>query len=274
MIRPDRKTAAGIALGLLIAAGLTAGLRPAPPADDPALIPLLDALSKKIDSYPDLDRWEAVSTTIRTRMNKSWEPEKITRIRKTVRVEGQDRQETVLEASETEKGITRDITAKMSKTYEDRARKEREEKASHKDTKSKDGDRRAITLTKKDFAPFGPGERTGYEFKRLEDAVVEGLPAMVIETHAKVRKTENIEGRYYFDRDTLDVLKVDLQPSKTPAFVKFVEMEVEFMPVQGALAMKRTRIKVHAGFLFKIIRLVIEEEYSDFRFLTAPVASS
>jgi hypothetical protein len=273
MMCSDHKKAAGLVVGILFATGLLPRLFSLTSADDPSLISLLDAVARKIDSYPDLDRWEAVTVTTRTRMDKSWAPEKITRIRKSVRVEGQDRQEKVLEATEIEKGVTRDITDKTVKAYEERARKERAENASRKAPKAGDGGRRTITLTKKDFAPFGPGERSGYDFKRLEDAVVDGIPACVIETRAKVRKTENIEGRYFFARDTLDILKVDLQPSKNPMFVKLVEMEVEFLPGQGGLAMKRTKVKVYAGFLFKTIRLVIEEEYSDFRFLPALTGS-
>ena len=255
--------------GLLLAAGLTAGPWISLSGDDPSLAPLLDAVARKIEAYPDFDRWEAVTLTTRSRMDKSWAPEKVTRIRKSVRVEGQDRRETVLEASETEKGITRDITDKMARFYEERARKEQEEKVSRKNPKPKDDGRRTITLTKRDFAPFGPAERAGYEFRRLEDTDMDGVPVVVIETRAKTRNPENTEGKYFFARDTLDVLKVDLQPSKNPAFVKQVEMEVEFLPAGGAPAMKRMKLKVHAGFLFKVVRLVIIEEYTDFRFLPA-----
>lgn len=128
---------------------------------------------------------------------------------------------------------------------------------------------RAITLTKKDFLPFEPGERPGYEFRRLENTVMDGIPACVIETRAKIRKSENIEGTYYFDRDTMDILKVDFQPSRNSAFVMEIEMEVEFVPSPGAPAMKWTRLKVHAGFLIKTVRLIIEEEYADFHYLPA-----
>ncbi|MHB8094339.1 MAG: hypothetical protein ACYDH0_05290 [Candidatus Aminicenantales bacterium] len=264
----NARKAAVLFLGGLLAASLAAGPYPLSSASDPSLDSLLDAAAGKMDSYPDLDRWEAVTVTTRSRMDKSWEPEKITRIKKSVHVEGQDRRESVLEAVEIEKGVIRDITERMARTYEERARKEREERASGKISKAGD-DRRAITLTKRDFLPFAPGERSGYEFRRLEDAIVEGIPACVIETRAKIRKPENTEGKYYFALDTMDILKVDLQPSRNPAFVKEIEMEVEFIPSQGAPAMKRTRLKVHAGFLFKTVRLIIEEEYADFRFLPA-----
>jgi hypothetical protein len=264
-----RNKAAGFLLGVWLAAGLTARPAPLSPAEDPSLTALLDAAAGKMESYPDLDRWEAVTVTTRSRMDKSWEPEKVTRIKKSVHVEGQDRRESVLEAFEIEKGVTRDITERMVRTYEERARKEREERASGKSSKAGDGNRRAITLTKKDFLPFEPGERSGYEFRRLEDTVIEGIPACVIETRAKIRKPENTQGKYYFTQDTMDILKVDLQPSRNPAFVKEIEMEVEFLPSHGAPAMKRTRLKVHAGFLFKTVRLIIEEEYADFHFLPA-----
>jgi len=266
--QPRHKTA-GFLLGVWLATVLTAGPAPLSPAEDPILAALLDAAAGKMESYPDFDRWEAITVTTRSRMDKSWEPEKITRIKKNVHVEGQDRQESVLEAFEIEQGVTRDITERMVRTYEERARKEREERASGKASKAGDGDRRAITLTKNDFLPFEPGQRSGYEFRRLEDAVVEGIPACIIETRAKIRKPENIEGTYYFDRETMDILKVDLQPSRNPAFVKEIEMEVEFVRSQGAPAMKRTRLKVHAGFLFKTVRLIVEEEYADFHFLPA-----
>jgi hypothetical protein len=273
MYRPDRKTITGFFCGLLLAAGLAAGPCPSSSGDDPSLVSLLDAVARKIDSYPDFDRWEAVTLTTRSRMDKSWEPEKVTRIRKSVHVDGRDRQEKVLEASETEKGVTRDITDKMARFYEERARKEREERESGKNAKPGDDGRKAITLTKKDFAPFGPEERSGYDFRRLEDTDMDGVPAVVIETRAKTRKPENVEGKYFFARDTMDVLKVELKPSKNPAFVKLAEMDVEFMPGQGEPAMKRTRLKVHAGFLFKVVRLIIIEEYTDFRFLPAAPAA-
>lgn len=232
---------------------------------DPELDALLDALSARIDSYSDLKNWRAAVRSSVTEMDKNWKPEKTTVVRKiTTFVEGRSREE-ILEVLETEKGTTKDITETYIREAEERRRKAEERRRDSARDRERSGGRRDMSVA--DLAPFSRENRIKYSFSFLPDAEVSGRPARVLSAEARVKDSEVFEGRYYIDKETLDVLRVEIRPSKNPRFVKHLEMDIRFQPGIGSLALKASHMKIHAGFLLKTMRLVVEEEYTDFEIL-------
>ena len=232
---------------------------------DPELDALLDALSARIDSYSDLKNWRAAVRSSVTEMDKNWNPEKTTVVRKITTVTEGRSQDEILEVLETKKGVTRDIRERYVREAEERRRKAEERRsASTRDGEGSGGRRE---LGKDDLAPFSLERRKNFRFSFLPDDEVSGRPVRVVSAEARVKDSEVFEGRYYIDRETLDVLRVELRPSKNPRFVKHLEMDIHFQPGIGSLALKASHMKIHAGFLLKTMRLAVEEEYTDFEIL-------
>ncbi len=223
------------------------------PSDDTSdLSAILDAVARKVRTYSNFENWETMVVSIRTRMNRHWQPVKTTRIIKHLRISGESTLENILEAWETEDGVTQDITAevrrKSSKKPQDRKGRIRE-------------------IAKEDLVPFDGEHRGAYTFRRQADTQMDGIPALVIETRALSADSDLWEGTYIIAKDTFDILKITLKPSRRPIFVRNMEAEMEFRPGSEGIIPKILRFKVHAGFLIKSIRMTVVEEYRDFRFL-------
>jgi len=252
------KTTAVLSAVLILTAFLSAapGGRSHTGSPDPGLADFLDALSSRIEAYSDLKNWRAAVRSSVTEMDKNWRPEKVRVVRKiTTVVEGRSREE-ILEVLETEKGTTRDITKAYIREAEDRRRKAEERRRKTNTDAESSGGRRELGVG--DLAPFSRENRSNYVFSFLPDVVISGRSARVLSAESKVRDPERFEGRYTIDRETLDVLRVELRPSKNPRFVKHLEMDIRFQPGIGSLALKASHMKIHAGFLLKTMRLVVE----------------
>lgn len=226
---------------------------------------ILENISKRIASYPDFEKWQALVVSTYINADKSWQPEKTRRVKKLLTVNGQVRDEEILEAVEIEKGQTKDITEEYRRQRLERLKKLREEAEKSKES----GEKSAIKnqLTKDDLIPFTENKKGLYTFRLLGEEVLGGEKVYVIEAKAKVKKDNLFEGRYYISQRTYDPLRLVLQPSKNPAFVKEFQVEIDLEPWKDKLVLKKSRIKVFGGFLFKSVRLLIEEDYSDFKII-------
>lgn len=266
------KTAAALSAALILAGFLSAAPEVRSHAEnlDHDWEDFLDALSTHIDSYSDLKNWRAAVRSSVTEMDKHWRPEKVRVVRKiTTVVDGRSREE-ILEVLETEKGTTRDITKVYILEADERRRKAEERQRNPDRDGDSSGGRRELGVG--DLAPFSRENRKNFRFSFLPDVEVSGRPVRVLSADARIKDSEVFEGRYYIDKETLDVLRVELRPSKNPRFVKHLEMDIFFQPGIGSLALKASHMKIHAGFLLKTMRLVVEEEYTDFEILD-PAAS-
>jgi hypothetical protein len=77
-----------------------------------------------------------------------------------------------------------------------------------------------------------------------------------------------MEGLYYIDRRTFDVLQVEVHFSKNPKMVKRFEMEARFTVLpEGHLVLERSLVRLHVGLVVKSIRMEIQEEYRDYKIL-------
>ncbi len=116
---------------------------------------------------------------------------------------------------------------------------------------------------------FSEEKRINYNFIKLEDSYIDGKPVYVIESKAKIRNAKLWEGKYYIDKDSFDVLKVNIKPSKNPKFVKELEMEMSFQVLsQGYFVLKKSRMKINGGIFIKHIRMTVEEEYSNYEIIS------
>ena len=250
--------------GGLGSAGTPAGI--GQPRDND-LNALLDKITGRISSYPELKYWKASVTSVLTEMEKTWKPKKVTSVLKTVRIADKERSEEILRAEETEKSATRDVTQKYVRESRERRleakRREEERKREGRGAESEEKNHRS--LDSDDLLPFSEINRPQYAFTRLEDEALDGHPVYVLQSQAKVKSERLWEGRYYISQDGHDVLKVALTLSKNPKFVKELAVEVEFQVLpSGYFVLKRSRMKVDAGMFIKHVRMVIEEEYTDF----------
>lgn len=231
-------------------------------ANSQLLREILSQVSKRIASYPDFEKWQALVVSTYINADKNWQPEKTRRVKKLLKVNGRIREEEILEAVEIEKGQTRDITEEYRRQRLERLKKLREEAEKANQSGEKSTPRQ---LTKDDLIPFTEKKKDLYTFSFLGEEILNGEKVYVIEARAKVKKEDLFEGRYYLSQKTYDPLRLVVHPAKNPSLVKEFQVEVDLEPWQDGLVLKKSRIKVFGGFLVKFVRLLIEEDYSDFK---------
>jgi hypothetical protein len=230
-------------------------------AQDKELVPLLDKIGSRIESYPKDKNWKATCVTKESKMSKQWQPEETRTTKSIVKVlNGQQSQE-VLEAIELKDGKTKDVTKETAKQVEEQNEKMKNSAAKEKD-KKKEGDGLS------DLFPFTKNKREKYNFKKCDETILDGAPVFLIEALAKEKDEKLLEGKYYVDQKTYDVLKIQVKPSKFPKLVDEIEMEMGFKVLpEGVLVMKNTKMKGSAGMLGMHMRMLAEAEYSDFQIL-------
>lgn len=237
---------------------------------------ILDRTAARVSSYPELKNWKASVVSVQTEMDKNWKPKKVIRVLKAVRVRDMERNEDVLRAEETEKGVTKEVTAKYVRELAERQREAKKREDERKRDVRADEDRkqrRSFNLD--DLIPFSEKNRAKYAFSRLEDEMLDGRPVFVLRSSAKVPSEALWEGQYFISQDNYDVLKVILRPAENPKFVKKFTADVQFQVLPtGYFVMRKSRVEVDAGMVLKHVRMLIEEDYSEFEVFDVPAARS
>jgi hypothetical protein len=259
---------------LATAAALYLSLAPAgarSQAGETDLTSVLDKAAEKAASYAPLEYWRATVKTVQTKVDKNWKPEKVTTINRIITIRKDDYDEQILKAEEVEKGRTKDITEKYVKDSRERLEKRRRREAERKAKGRADkDDENGREMTLKEFLPFETARRADFEFSRLPDAALDGRTALVVEVRARVKDEKNWEGTYFIAADSYDLLKVVLRPSKNPKFVKELEMEMTLMVLAGNhLVLRSSRARINGGIFIKHIRMISEDEYSDYEILSS-----
>lgn len=260
----------GLMLSLMGLSLLAAGADVQDPAATDALAPLLDGIAARVAAYVPLESWRATVESVQTKVDKRGTPEKVTTIRRVVTVRNDDYDEEVLKAEETEKGRTRDVTAEYAKDSRERIDKRRREAAERQaEGKASSGeDDKSLELSLTEFLPFDAARRGAFDFVRLPDADVDGVPALVLAVKARVPDEKNWEGTYFVGPERFDILKAVLRPSKNPRFVKELEMEMTLTVLPGGhLVLRSSRARINAGMFLKRVRMVSEDAYSGYEVL-------
>lgn len=260
---------------LVLMLGVVASLHFPNSAQDAELMLLIERVSKQMDLHPEYNSWKALVVSTTTKMDKYWRPQKVTFVKKIVKVVNNKETEEILEALETEKGKTKDITEKYTKEARKEREKDKKKERERKLKGEKEKDKRSLELTGEDIFPFSEEKRINYNFLILEDSYIEKRPVYVLESRAKIKNEKLYEGKYYICKDSFDVVKVDLKPSKNPKYVKEFEMEMSFEVLpQGYFVLRKSMVRINGGIFIKRIRMTVEEEYSDYEILTLEKAEN
>jgi len=278
MIRPSalfRKTPAFLrAVGILAVIGL-AGLAgqssaqapsasPSSSSSSPEALALVEGISRRIASYPELGSWQARALSTTSRMTADWKPKSTVRSEKIVSMERGLWSEEILNATETEDGRTRDVTAKLRAEARERAEKQRRSTENERNDDQRRRGRRSLDIARDEVLPFGPDKRDSYDFALDGTADLDGTAVIVLRSRSHVRSEEKFEGLYFVDPATHDVVRAELTIAKKPGPLKRMEMEVDFRVLPGGhQVMKKAVMRIHVGLIVKNIRIEAVETYSD-----------
>jgi hypothetical protein len=266
--------------------GLSAA-RPSPQslgADEAA--ELVAKVGERLASYPKLESWQARALSTTSYMNSAWKPTKTTTVEKIVTIDGRRRSEDILKAVETERGRTRDVTEKMRaearERVESRQRPSDDPGSGHgrleglprednprednprADAERSSSRRRGPNMSADELLPFGPDARSGYDFTIKGASSLDGTPVIVLQSRSRVRSQDKLEGLYYIDPTTYDVLRAELTMAKKPAPLKRMEAEAEFAVLpSGHQVLTRAVMRMHVGLIVKNIRFEGVETYTD-----------
>ncbi len=264
------------------ASGLSATRQSVQSADETT--ELVVKVGERLASYPKLESWQAKAVSTNSYMNSAWKPTKTTTLEKLVTIDGRRRSEEILKAVETEGGRTRDVTEKMRAEARERAESRqrpsddpgsghgRPESDPSEGNPRGDGERsssrrrRGPNLSPDEILPFGPASRSGYDFTVKGPSSLNGAPVIVLQSRSRVRSQDKLEGLYYIDPETYDVLRAELTMAKKPAALKSMQAEVEFAVLPGGhQVMTRAAMRMHVGLVVKNIRFEGVEIYTGHR---------
>lgn len=227
---------------------------------------LIDKVAMRQDLYPEYHSWEASVVLTETEMDKDWQPQKVTVIKKIVKVVNDEETEEVLQILETEKGVTKDITEKYIRKAEKEKDKKKSKEGGHKTEKEED--KGAIKLSQDEIFPFNEEKRKKYDFIMMESSYIGGQEIYVLESRTKIKSEDLWEGIYSIDKESFDVLKVKLKPSRNPKHIKEFEIEMSFQVLpEGYFVLQKSKARIDGGIFIKKIRMTVEEERSNYKII-------
>lgn len=255
---------------ILLAGLLFLGFRPGLPAGlmspSPDGIPVDQVVEKayqRLVSYQDFGRWQALVVSSQTSADRYWQPEKIRRVTKRMKFDGGQLDEEILEAVEIEKGRVKDITESYRRERLERLRQVREQRKRTSSSGQEPGS--GLRLSLDELIPFSEKNRKNYQFKLLGEAELDGERVILLEARTSLKKDFLFEGLFYLSGDSYDLRRLEIIPVKTPGFIREFLMEVDLALWQERLVVKKVKIKIYGRFLFKSIRRIIEEDYSNYQ---------
>ena len=239
----------------------------------PSLEAFLDKAADRFKTFAEPSSWTATVVSTRTRMDRKWTPEAVTVVRKSVTFNGEERDETVLEARETKDGRTRDVTAAVAAETKKSLERERSSaRRAEESAKAGTESRRSDRISLDEIIPFSAKKRPEYVFRPADGGALDGAPAFILDIEPKIKDDRHWRGRLWFDPETADLRRAEIRPADNPPFVKEVDIAVSFdTHPSGPIVLRSFRIKINAGFFLKHVRQLIVEEYSDYRMGTGTV---
>jgi hypothetical protein len=125
--------------------------------------------------------------------------------------------------------------------------------------------------------PFFLETREDYRYTVIASGNCRGLDAWIVGFEPKAPSEKTVRGRAWVLKDSFDVVRMDFLPARLPFVVTDASMVLDYARVGGFWAPVRfdlridLRLKVFVELMRR--RIIIEDEYSDYRFDTgaAPV---
>jgi hypothetical protein len=228
---------------------------------------LLDDIQLRKESYVEYESYTATSHVVQYQMNKNWEPKKTVIMDKKIIFNDGQRMEDIFKAIEIRKGKEKDVTEDQIKAEMKRREKfeKTEQKRLEKEAQEGEEKEKGFSLNLQEIFPFDNEQREQYDFFLIPDSLVSGRTVLGIRTKAKEANKDRYQGRFYFDKETLDMLFVDVHPSKNQAMVKEFKMRMWFDVMPGNyFTLTNLWMKVYANAIIKKIRFEMEEQYSDY----------
>jgi hypothetical protein len=233
-----------------------------------ALTSLIEKISARMESYPELENWKAGLLTTNIEVDKKGNPKKLTKIKMLVTVRGDERTEGILEVLRTIKGKTSDITENYRRKVEKQKAKMKKREA--KQAEKENGNSR-FEVSLKELLPFSMEKRNKYSFELLEEIEHNEIPVYILKSKAKSPGEKYWEGQYFIHKDTYDLLQVEISPSKNPKYVKEFDIKMDFAVLpDGHFVVKHVKTWINAGMFLKRIRMISKQEYSDYEVLDLP----
>lgn len=247
---------------LFILLGLALALQ-AQTAAEISVDQVVERAYQRLASYQDFGRWKALVVSSQTNADRHWQSVKVRRVTKWMKFDGGLLDEEILEAIETEKGRTRDITEQYRRQRLEGLERMREEREKAKASGRQPGS--GIALSLEDLIPFSDKNRSRYDFRLKGESEVNGHGVYLVEARARGKKEFLFEGLFFISRDSYDLVRVEITPVNLPSFVREFLMEVDLDRWRKQLVMKKVRIRIYGRFLFKSIRRIVEEDYLEFQ---------
>jgi len=246
------------------------------PQAERGLETILDGVASRVRACAAYKTWSATVVQTITEADESWAPRKVTKITKTMIMRGKVQEDRIIKAEVIQDGRTVDITEKFA--AERRAFLEKEKKRlagreARGEGRENDPDRKHY-FDLAEIMPFGRESRPDFDFFLVpaDEARARGDAAGDAPIVLQVRPKEAAPGRwhgvYTIAPRSFDILKAEVRPSKNPKFVKEIVLKIDIDVLHRKFfVLKRTNLKVNAGFLIKRIRKIVEEEYFDVKIL-------
>jgi len=233
-----------------------------------SLISFIEKISARMESYPELENWKAGLLTTNIEVDKKGNPKKLIKIKMLVTVRGDERTEDILEVLRTKKGKTSDITKEYLQKVEKQRAKMEKRKA--KQTEKENGNSR-FEISLEELLPFSIEKRNKYSFELLEEKEYNEIPVYVLKSKAKSPGEKYWEGQYFIQKDTYDLLRIEISPSENPKYVKEFDIKMDFAVLpDGHFVVKHVETWINAGMFLKRIRMITKQEYSDYEMLDLP----
>ena len=259
-------------MGLLVLIFLVSGAAGVITTDttlqEESLTSLIEKISARMESYPELENWKASLLTTNIEVDKKGNPKKLIKIKMLVTVRGDERTEDILEVLRTRKGKTNDITEDYRRKVEQQKAKMEKRKAKQAE-KEKGNSRFEISL--EELLPFSMEKRNKYSFELIEETEYNDIPVYILKSKAKSPGEKYWEGQYLIHKETYDLLRIEVSPSENPKYVKEFDIKMDFAVLpDGYFVVKHVKTWINAGMFLKRIRVISKQEYSDYEVLDLP----
>jgi len=238
---------------------------PVCPFQDSKVRDVVAKIGERLAAGPKPRSWQARAHSTTSYLNSEWKPKRTMTAEKIVTVDGSFWSEEIIRATETEGGRTRDVTKTIQTEARKQAEKQRRSTEDERRNVQRSRGRRSLDLTREEVLPFGPDERSGYEFTSKGLAEFDGAPVILLQSRSLIRSEEKLEGLYYIDPETFDVLRAELTIARKPAPLKRMEIDVDFQILPGGYqVMRKAVMRLHVGIVIKEIRIEAVETFSDY----------